>query len=54
MILSYIRKTEDETFKGVDALERFFDSQGLKRAIWIVLLFSAIYFGPVIFNIINR
>ena len=54
MILSYIRRAEEETLKSVEMMERFFDSRGLKRAIWVVLALSVIYFGPVIFAIINR
>jgi hypothetical protein len=33
---------------------RILDSRGLKWAIWAVLVFSMIYFGRVIFIIINR
>jgi hypothetical protein len=42
------------TNRTVDTLERFFDSRGLKRAIWAVLILSIIYFSPVIFIIINK
>ena len=41
-------------YAAVDCLERFFDSRGLKRAIWAVLIFAVIYFSPIIFNIFNR
>lgn len=34
--------------------ERFLCSRWLKRAIWIVIISSVIYFGPVIFNILSR
>jgi|GEM_PF-2668667 len=50
----YIRRADDITERTLDAIERFFDSPALERAIWAVLILSVIYFGPVIFTIINR
>jgi hypothetical protein len=47
-------RNDNILLRATDRLERFFDSRGLKRAIWAVLILSAIYFGPVIFNIFNR
>lgn len=39
---------------AADQVERFLDSHGLERMIWAVLALAVIYFGPVIFIIINR
>jgi hypothetical protein len=40
--------------RTLDTMERFFDSRGLKRAIWAVLILAIIYFSPIIFSIFNR
>jgi hypothetical protein len=48
------RKADAMAERTLDTMERFFDSRGLKRAIWAVLILSVIYFGPVIFTIFKR
>lgn len=47
---TYIRKAED----CGEAAERILCSRRLKRAIWGVIIFSVIYFAPVIINIIHK
>lgn len=50
----YIMKADKIAERTLDTMERFFDSRGLKRTIWAVLILAVIYFSPVIYNIINR
>lgn len=50
----YIRKADDVAEKTLDTMERFFNSRGLKRVTWALLILAVIYFSPVIYNIFNR
>ena len=47
-------RRNDNVLRMADRLERFFDSRGLKWAIWAVLALAVIYFSPIIFMIFNR
>ena len=40
--------------RTLDWFERFMDSPWLERGCWIVLVLAALYFGPVVANIIFR
>jgi hypothetical protein len=47
---TYIRKAEDVG----EAAERFLCGSWLKRSIWVVIIFSVIYFTPFVIDIIFR
>jgi hypothetical protein len=51
---SILRKADAVAERTLNTIEGFLDSPALKRVTWAVLILSAIYFGPVIFNIFNR